>query len=133
MVAVLAYRVYKRWTGLTDKDPQSNALRQLLPLVAYPIIFCVCTFPSLVNRLYNAINATPSQTLQVITSISISVSSLAAGMVLITQISVSKFKRWWKTSKLTSREDEEAVNNPSLPMLRSTTHFSHQTESVSLS
>lgn len=134
MVAVLSYRVCKRWKSqpISGEDQQKKALKHILPFVAYPIIFCICSFPPLINRLYNSTHNTPSQFLQVVTSVSISISSFAAGIVLIVHITVSRINRRSMTSKLkVILEEEGAVtaNDKTLPLLRSTTYYSQPAES----
>lgn len=128
MVAVVAYRVCKRWKSqpLIGENQQQKALKHILPFVVYPFIFCICSFPPLINRLYNATHKTPSQFLQVVTSISVSISSFAAGIVLIIHITISRIKRRSKTSRL----EEEGVVTANETLIKSTTYYSRPAESV---
>ena len=88
---------------LIDQDGQKNRLKQalylLLPLLAYPVIFCTLIMIPLVNRVYNVFATKPSYTLYMASAIAIPSMGLAAGIALITHIVCMKLSLKKKSNK----------------------------------
>ena len=119
MVAVLSYRTYAERKGIKEallvtKRPllQQSALRQLLPLLAYPVTWCALSVPPVVDRVFGAMNAR-QDALTVANAFCTSAWSLAAGVTLIVHISlVSARKRRYDTREssaptaLSANEDQ---------------------------
>ena len=90
MIAILGYRVYqKKISSSTGK-----ALKQMLPLTAYPITFFVLIILPFTNRVYETTQRPPSYGLHVATAFCTSAYSLAAGTALILHVvTISPCKR----------------------------------------
>ena len=87
IVAVVCYR--KKRNTLLDKGAmQSRVLRAMLPLVAYPIAYCVLFLPAFAYRAHTQLMATPHVNFLIIAAISIQLWSLAAGLSLWFHIGV---------------------------------------------
>ena len=65
---------------------QKKMLRDLIPLLAYPIIFCLISVVPVINRVYNAISHTPSYDLTVVHSITNFSMGFFSGTVLIIHV-----------------------------------------------
>ena len=87
IVAVVCYRK-KRNTLLDKGATQSRVLRAMLPLVAYPIAYCVLFLPAFVYRAYEAALTTPPKYFLIIAAVCIQLWSLAAGLSLLLHIGV---------------------------------------------
>ena len=91
MVAVLSCRTFVERKGrkealLVMKRPlQQSALKQLLPLLVYPVTWCLLSIPPLVDRVYDAMN-TRNDGLTVANAFCTSAWSLAAGLALVVHI-----------------------------------------------
>ena len=81
--------VYYRAYGKSDhgRDQYRKAFKQLLPLVAYPVLFCILVAPPLIARVYG-FAATPSKGLLILSAVCIPSWSFFAGVTLITHIGV---------------------------------------------
>lgn len=66
------------------------ALKQLLPLAAFPILFFICVIPSLVYGIYLFNTSAPNEALVLATSVFISLWSMSSGITLIVHISVAR-------------------------------------------
>ena len=77
---------------LTSKDKKLEALKQLLPLLAYPLIyFSLMIFP-LVNRTYMALSSNISVALLTLHAVAQAVMGFFAGLALILHIVIVQFK-----------------------------------------
>lgn len=93
MVAVLSYRTFVERKGrkealLVMKRPlQESALRQLLPLLVYPVTWCLLSIPPLVDRVLGAMSVRIDG-LTVANAFCTSAWSLAAGLALVVHIAL---------------------------------------------
>ena len=67
-------------------DQNKTVFKHLLPLVAYPIIFCVFSMPPLINQVYEL--TSPNYGFRIFSSTCIPISSLAAGLTYIVHIAI---------------------------------------------
>ena len=91
MVIKLAHRVCwrKRYEPLTQGDRFWKALKQVLPLAAFPVLFFVSVIPILILDVYSA-KSKPDNALLFSASIFIPLWSLSSGVTLIVHISVAQ-------------------------------------------
>lgn len=92
MVIKLAQRVYLRrqFDTTLDGDQYWTALKQLLPLAAFPILFFVFVIPSLVYGTYLFNTSAPSEALTLATSVFISLWSMSSGITLLVHMTVAR-------------------------------------------
>ena len=78
--------------SLLRKKKRHNALKELLPLLAYPILFCVLLIPQLINRLFGALAVTDQLNIKAIlaSGISIPLQPFFAGLTLLIHVIVLK-------------------------------------------
>ena len=67
-------------------DQNRKIFNHLLPLVAYPIIFCVFSIPPQINHVFEL--TSPNYGLRIFSSICFPLSSLASGLALIVHIAI---------------------------------------------
>eukprot|EP00731_Ephydatia_muelleri_P010176 Em0005g762a len=79
-----------KYTSLDEGDQFSKALRHLIPLAAFPILFFVFIIPQLALNIFLAITTTPSRELFFVALTFISLWSLASGVTLIVHITIAK-------------------------------------------
>ena len=94
MVAKLIHSICQRlrYGPIPNGDPFIQALKQLLPLAAFPIFFLVFSIPPFVYQIYLVIN--PSAENEVFTSVtlvSFSLWGLSSGVTLIVHICATRF------------------------------------------
>lgn len=134
MVIILLRRVY---TKRILYDQNWNALRQLLPLTAFPTLFFVLTIPPFINRLYGIGLGSQSSGygLSVTTAFFVAGWSLLAGLILITHITISRLRRRANQHRSELIEDEEApiVQKESITCESSNTVFTPPSGSISMS
>ena len=68
------------------RDQNNVAFRQLLPLVAYPVLFCILIVPPLIARVYGFASSTPNEGLLILLAICLPAWSFTAGVTLIVHI-----------------------------------------------
>ncbi len=96
--SVLLWRIYRIFSfetlPLLDSNGlrgrQKKMLRDLIPLLAYPIIFCLISLVPVTNRVYNAISHTPSYDLTVFHAVTNYSMGFFSASVLITHVIVVK-------------------------------------------
>ena len=92
MVTKLFYRI--RWRSIyepiTGGDQYWKALKQLLPLTAFPMLFFAFIIPLLVFDIYVAVDATFSTALELTVLACIPLWSLTSGATLLIHISVAR-------------------------------------------
>ena len=96
--AVLLRRVCKSSASgdrepLYDKNKYFQVIKQLLPLLAYPIIYSVCFLSPLINRLYGAASDTNSYKLTVIHGVVYHSSGVFAALALMVHIGMIKCRK----------------------------------------
>ena len=92
-VLKLGHRIcqHRRYESLTDTSGQHwKALKQLLPLAAFPILFFVFTIPVSVFHIFQAVATTPNERLVIANMIFVFLWSTTSGLTLIIHISVAK-------------------------------------------
>ena len=84
-----------RYEPITDGDRFWKALKQLLPLAAFPILFFFFEIPVFIFHVYATTSSTPNMALEISKSVFISLWSMTSGGTLLIHIFVVK----WKTIK----------------------------------
>ena len=143
MVIKLTGRVCLRskYEPITDGDRFWKALKQLLPLAAFPILFFFFEIPIFIFHVYAKTSSTPNMALGISKSVSISLWSMTSGGTLLVHIFIV---RCWTFAQNRKREQGNGVmqltgsfHNPTANLLvgssqsaRSTTQFSFPTSSI---
>eukprot|EP00731_Ephydatia_muelleri_P037798 Em0565g5a len=87
MLVTVYYRSCKKEDVRVFGSGQNKTVfKQLIPLVAYPIIFCTFSIPPLINRVYEL--TSPNYGLRIFSSTCFPISSLAAGLTLTAHIAI---------------------------------------------
>ena len=76
---------------ITDGDQVTKALKQLLPLVVFPILFFIFIIPLLVYDIYTARNPDHYPMLLIIISVFDPMWTLSSGVALLVHISVARY------------------------------------------
>ena len=97
MVIVVVRRVHGRRTVLKH-DQNWKALKRMLPLAVYPILFLVFIVVPLANRLYGALRVTSesnqmSHNLSIVQAVSKGCWNLSTGVVIIIHVSLARVRR----------------------------------------
>ena len=91
MIITVYYRAHQKSDRITfGRERNKKAFKQLLPLVAYPILFCVLIVPAMVNRVYGFASITHSFFLLIVVTVCAPFYNLSAGLTLIVHIGVLK-------------------------------------------
>ena len=93
MVFKLSHRVRWRlnYEQISDGDQFMNALKQLLPLAAFPVLFCIFVTPPFIFHVYEAMEtASCPFGLYLASSVCFSLWTMTSGLVLIVHISLTK-------------------------------------------
>ena len=79
-----------------DRDPKVQLLKQLLPLLAYPIIYFALFLNALLNRLYMAVAISINYEFMLSQAVSFTLTGFFAGLALILHITIVFFRprRW---------------------------------------
>ena len=97
MIITVYYRAHRKsGENVFGREQNKKAFRQLLPLVAYPIVFCILIIPPLVDTVYELISSAPSHGVRVVAAICIPAWSLFSGLTLIIHsgaVKCTKIKR----------------------------------------
>ena len=111
MIIKLACKV--RWRSkyeqITDGDQFEKALKQLLPLAAFPILFFLFEIPVLIFRIYVAKYKAAPESLVISTIVFFSLWSLTSGATLIVHISVTQWYDWKRKHKYIRAQMETAT------------------------
>ena len=87
MLVTVYYRSCKKGNvSVFGSGQNKTVFKQLIPLVAYPIIFCTFSIPPLINRVYEL--TSPNYGLRIFSSTCFPISSLAAGLTLTAHIAI---------------------------------------------
>ena len=81
-------RIRSTYKSITDNDKFWSALKQLLPLAAFPILFFLFEIPVLSFHIYITENPTPSPALEVVDVVFYSFWTMASGGMILAHISV---------------------------------------------
>ena len=91
MMITVYYRAHRKSDeNVFGREQSKKAFRQLLPLVAYPVLFCILIIPPLISRVYSFAEDTPNNELLILTTICVPAWSFSAGVSLIIHIGVLK-------------------------------------------
>ena len=94
MVTILGGRVYRirlKYEPINDGDQLSKALKQLLPLAAFPILFLLFIVPVFIYDVYYSfVTPKPNENLVLTAYIFVILWSLTSGLTLIVHISVAR-------------------------------------------
>ena len=91
MMITVYYRAHRKSDdNVFGRDKNNVAFKQLLPLVAYPVLFCILIIPPLIARVYGFASSTPNEGLLILTTICIPAWSFSAGVTLIVHIGAVK-------------------------------------------
>ena len=92
MVIILASQMHRRskYEQITDGDQFLKALKQLLPLAAFPIFFFIFEIPVFIFHLYTTQNSTPNEGMFIANVVCFSLWSTSSGAVVIIHISVAR-------------------------------------------
>ena len=93
MGLVLACRVHKARRNEVVDESYVNALKQMLPLIAYPITWCALSVPTVADRLYQTIHGRSNSGLVMANAILTPGWNAAAGLALIVHIGVLMLHR----------------------------------------
>ncbi|KAL5509094.1 hypothetical protein EMCRGX_G004381 [Ephydatia muelleri] len=133
MLIKLTRKVFCRsnYEPISDGDQFWKALKHLLPLAAFPILFLVFEIPVLLYHIYAAVDAVPSLTAQFTSSVFFSLWSTTSGLTLIVHVFVARGYCRKRTHKnisvdenMTSYCNITAEKNITGSKMKSTTHFS---------
>ena len=92
MVIKLASHMYRRYEyePITDGDQFTKALKQLLPLAAFPILFFIFEIPVFLYHISTTQHSTPNKGLYIVYVICFSLWNMASGATVIIHISVAR-------------------------------------------
>ena len=92
MVLKLASHTYRRYKyePITDGNQFTKALKQLLPLVAFPILFFIFEIPVFLNHIYTTQHSTPNEGLYIALYMCVSLWTMTSGATVIIHISVAR-------------------------------------------
>ena len=103
MMVVMGYRVHKGIRDNEENESQSllghtnnrrkEALRQMMPLVVYPILFLILLFFGIIHRVYDALTGTVSYPITMLHGVVGFSWGVCAGLALILQLCVLKCSR----------------------------------------
>ena len=142
MVINLAHLIRRRATYKRLSEPRDDqfwkALKQLLPLVAFPVLFMILEIPVLVYHVYVAINSTLNEAVLILPPIAFSLWNTSSGASLIIHISVVHMhvcSRRTKYNHAVMLENATNNLNPSTKLVsesdvKSATYFSVPSPSV---
>ena len=132
MMITVYYRAHKKSKfdeNVFGREQNNIAFRQLLPLVAYPVLYCILLIPPFIARVYGVASSTSNEGLLLLTTICLPAWSFASGMTLILHIVSIKrtaMIRVINTLRITEEAPRETVgvHNSHHDGIRSTTYFS---------
>ena len=143
MVITLLIRLHHRrkYELVTRDDPNWKVLKQLLPLSAYPILFCIFNILPFINRVYGATPHPRNYGLLVTSALGTAIWNTITGSVFITHVVVARFsarkmkcgdKNGHQSVQYGAVEKEGTVEakNESTILAKSHTYVSSRTESI---
>eukprot|EP00731_Ephydatia_muelleri_P021326 Em0013g1053a len=135
MVTILYLRAQreKKRDPTIKRQPLQEAIKQMLPLVAYPMLFLLLLLPGFANRVYGATPNQPSVGLTYFSTVSIALWGFVGGAALSLHIMIMRYSQRaakHKTNAAISYGTAEAVVMSSRPAAcTSGTHFVLPSES----
>jgi hypothetical protein len=120
ILVVLAYRAFRKQpipdvhTSLLEKDKHKQALKEVIPLVMYPILSFLLYIPAFINRLVGSIYNNPSLVSFIWSGLSVPALSSFAGLTLIIHIFIlkcSSLKRTFRVKHKPTYTTKKLVSN----------------------
>lgn len=90
IICLVYHSKYGSEVSLLVVGQRWKALKELLTLLAYPIIFCILMIPPVVNRIYGAVFNTVSVTANLVSGSIIPLQPFFAGLTLLIHVCVLK-------------------------------------------
>ena len=92
MVIKLASHMYRRYKyeSITDGDQFTKAIKQLLPLAAFPMLFFIFEIPVILYHISTTQHSTPNEGLSIVFTICVSLWTMTSGATVIIHISVAR-------------------------------------------
>ena len=122
LIVVMVFVIVKRSTHylsgsevepLISKDRRSQALKELLSLVAYPIFFFLFLIPALSNRIYGAVKDGFNFDSFLVTAITLPAIGFCSGMTLIVHVAILiKYKASRPTTVASCSRGNETIFTP---------------------
>lgn len=95
-----------RYRSLYKGDPFWKALKRLLPLAAFPVLFCVFIVPQLTFHIYEALTDSSSRGLSLFTSVFFSLWSMASGVTIMVHICIAR-----RCKSKETHEEQHAIHS----------------------
>ena len=133
MVAKLTSQVCRRskYEPITDGDQFTKALKQLLPLAAFPMLFFIFAIPVLILHIYTIQYSTPNEGIVISANTCVSLWSMVSGATVIIHISVVRIcGRKHKHTKQVNVSDSHRLVTKHVATANSATRFSLAPPSV---
>ena len=139
MIIKLSYWVCRRmkYEPITGGDQFREALKQVLPLAAFPIIFLIFIIPVLVYDIYYSfLTPIPNKVLVFAQYIFVTFWSLSSGMTLIVHICLAQLPAYFKSRKKETHNSKYGTFDPTVGQdsapshVNSATNFSLPTASL---
>ena len=127
MVKILASQVRRRskYEPITDGDQFTKALKQLLSLAAFPMLFFIFEIPVFILHVYTFQYSTPNEGIVVSAEICFALWSMASGATVIIHISVARIcGRKHKHTKQVNVSDSHRLVTKHVATANSATRFS---------
>eukprot|EP00731_Ephydatia_muelleri_P001363 Em0001g1363a len=134
MVIKLASQVRQRsqYESITDGDQYKKALKQLLPLAAFPLLFFIFEIPVLVYHVYTTQHSVPNEGMLIAVAVCSSLWSSSSGATVIIHICVAQIcgRKHTKLVKIPDSHSLFAQHVATGPHAISATHISLPPPSV---
>ena len=133
MVTKLTSQVCQRskYEPITDGDHFTKALKQLLPLAAFPILFFIFEIPMFILHVYTIQYSTPNEGIAISADICVSLWSMVSGATVMIHISVVRIcVRKHKNTKQVNVSDSPRLGTKHVASANSATRFSLAPPSV---
>eukprot|EP00731_Ephydatia_muelleri_P013120 Em0007g430a len=133
VVIKLTSQVYRRskYEPITDGDHFTKALKQLLPLAAFPMLFFIFEIPVFIVHVYTIQYSAPNEGIVISADICVSLWSMVSGATVIIHISVVRIcGREHKNTKTVNFSDSHRLVTKHVATANSATRFSLAPPSV---
>ena len=135
----LAYKVRfrQKTNAITNDDKYRKALKQLLPLAAFPILFFLFVIPVIVFGVEEVESSNPNESVILAAAVFIAMWAMSSGVALLVHISVARIyckrrKHVQENLEMTSREDVHQKSRIATEsVINSVKHFSLPRDSLS--
>ena len=115
-----------KYEPITDGDQFWKALKQLLPLAAFPILFFIFEIPVLILHIYVAKMSTPNDAVNVSGFVFFSMWGVASGATLTIHITVAQIRNRKRKHENPIMQENASINTKLIttPSVNSATRFS---------